>query len=114
MELAIARADAIFQDDDVVAEIARAARRAFDPAFGRNAADQDRAHAIAAQHEIEVSADKAVGAALLKNDIFGFGFERVDDVPVVRIFFFFEQLLGICRLRPFHAHPHPDAGFFLQ
>src|SRR6266550_5572870 len=39
VQLAVSGANAIFQNDDIIAEIARAPRRAFDSAFGGDAAN---------------------------------------------------------------------------
>src|SRR3990170_5962990 len=58
VQLAVARADAISHNDNVIAEIARAARAAFDAPFGGDAADENRFYIPAAQHEIEVGADE--------------------------------------------------------
>ena len=114
MQLPVARAGAVFEDDNVVAQIARGASRAFDAALGGDSADQDRAHAVAAQNEIEVGADETIGPTLLEDDIFRLGFELIDDFPVPRILFFLEQLIRIRSFRPLHAHAHPDAGFFFE
>ena len=74
VQLAVARADAISHNDNVIAEIARAARAAFDAPFGGDAADENRFYIPAAQHEIEVGADEAVRPALLKDHILRLGF----------------------------------------
>lgn len=52
MQLAVARADGVFQDDYVVTEIARASRGAYDTALGGDAADSDRADAAAPFPEV--------------------------------------------------------------
>jgi hypothetical protein len=69
VELAISGADAISQDDDVVAEVPRASRRAFNPAFGGDTTDEDGFDSLAAQYEIEIGSDEAVRPPFLEDDI---------------------------------------------
>src|ERR1051325_1437873 len=88
MQLAIARADTVFQDDDVVAEIPGGSGRAFDAAFGRHPANQDRAHAIAPQDEIQIRTDEAIRASFLKDDVLRLGLQLFDNFAVMRVFLF--------------------------
>ena len=83
MQLAVARANAVFEHDDIVAEIARAARCALDAAFGGDTADYQRLDAVAAQYQVEVGADKSIGTALLKNDILWLWLQLGDDLAVM-------------------------------
>src|SRR5262245_14090079 len=69
VQLAVSRANTIFQNHDIVSQIARTSRRAFDPAFGGDSANEDGLYAFAPQHEIEIGSDKGVGAPLLEDDI---------------------------------------------
>src|SRR4051812_10477088 len=115
MELAVPRADPVAQHDHVVAEIAAGARGALDAALGGDAADNDRLHAPAPEHQIEIGADKAVGPALLEYDVARLGFETLDDFAAVRIVFFFcRELAGIGYVRPLHSHAHPRRGLFAR
>jgi hypothetical protein len=66
MKLTATRADTLAEDDDIVTEVAPAARGILHAAFGGDAADDNRPNAIAALHEIEVGADEVVGSALMK------------------------------------------------
>src|ERR1041385_6544421 len=112
MQLAVTRADTVFEHHDVIAKIAGGSSRAFDTTFRGDAADQDRTHAIAAQDEIQIRADKAIRAAFLEDNVLRLRLQLFDNFAIMRVVLFLQQLVWIGCLGALHPDSYPYRSFF--